>query len=99
MSEFETLFAEALNDPDSLERVRHLRERPPIGAARAVPPHGKPSDRQVADEAVRLILLYEVTNESHYEAHCQRPVWPGGQSGATMGIGYDLGYATTTWFK
>lgn len=91
-STFETLFAEALNDPESLALVRHLRERARLGAARAVPSRVKPSGRQVADEAVRLIVMYEVTSEIHYETEFQSPVWPGGKSGATVGIGYDLGY-------
>lgn len=99
VSEFETLFAHALNDPESLARVRHLRERHPVGAAMAVAPREKPSSRRVADEAVRLIVLCEVTSESEYESRYQRPVWPGGKSGATMGIGYDLGYSTRTWLK
>lgn len=99
VSKFETLFAEALNDHDSLKKVRHLRERSRVAPARTAPLRRKPSHRQVADEAVRLIVLCEVTSERHYEADYQRPVWPGGESGATIGIGYDLGYSSDTWVK
>lgn len=44
--------------------------------------------------AVSLIVASEVTSEAVYNQRYQRPEWPGGQSGVTVGIGYDLGYAT-----
>ncbi len=44
--------------------------------------------------AVDLIIAAEVTSQKVYEAKFQHPEWPGGQSGVTIGIGYDLGYST-----
>lgn len=38
-----------------------------------------------------LIVQFEVSSKAHYEARLHRPTWPGGQSGVTIGIGYDLG--------
>src|SRR5687767_1238475 len=38
-----------------------------------------------------LLLGFEVGSRQGYEREFQRPVWPGGQSGVTVGIGYDLG--------
>jgi hypothetical protein len=38
-----------------------------------------------------LLLGFEVGSRQRYEREFQRPVWPGGQSGVTIGIGYDLG--------
>jgi hypothetical protein len=38
-----------------------------------------------------LLLGFEVGSRQRYERDFQRPVWPGGQSGVTIGIGYDLG--------
>ena len=45
--------------------------------------------------AVDLIVANEVTSREVYEKKYQRPEWPGGASGITVGIGYDLGYVTT----
>jgi len=44
--------------------------------------------------AVDLIVANEVTSKAYYEKHYVRPEWPGGASGLTVGIGYDLGYNT-----
>lgn len=37
------------------------------------------------------IVKFEVTSRAVYEKNLQRPTWPGGQSGVTIGIGYDTG--------
>jgi hypothetical protein len=37
------------------------------------------------------IVTFEVSSKAVYEKDLRRPTWPGGQSGATIGIGYDLG--------
>ncbi len=42
--------------------------------------------------AINLIVAHEVTSQAVYERKYQRPEWPGGASGITVGIGYDLGY-------
>ena len=44
--------------------------------------------------AVDLIVAHEVTGKEYYVKHYQRPEWPGGMSGITVGVGYDLGYNT-----
>lgn len=44
--------------------------------------------------AIDLIVAHEVTSKEVYEKKYQRPEWPGGASGITVGIGYDLGYNT-----
>jgi hypothetical protein len=36
----------------------------------------------------------EISNKSVYEQRYSKPVWPGGISGVTIGIGYDLGFVT-----
>lgn len=46
--------------------------------------------------AVDLIVSHEVTSKAVYEKKYQRPEWPGVASGITVGIGYDLGYNTTS---
>lgn len=39
-----------------------------------------------------LITRWEVTSRERYDRLYQRPIWPGGASGVTIGIGYDLGH-------
>lgn len=45
-----------------------------------------------------LIIKYETGGESYYNKALHRPTYPGGQSGVTIGIGYDLGYNTAEGF-
>lgn len=44
--------------------------------------------------AKNLIVAEEVTSEAVYTKKYQKPEWPGAQSGITIGIGYDCGYAS-----
>ncbi len=46
--------------------------------------------------AVDLIVMEEVTSKNLYNLKYQHPEWPGGASGVTVGIGYDVGYSTPT---
>lgn len=41
-----------------------------------------------------MIVGFEVGSRAQYEKLYHRPEWPGGQSGVTVAIGYDLGYVT-----
>src|SRR6188768_168613 len=43
--------------------------------------------------SLELIVRFEVGSRQRYQKEFQRPIWPGGQSGVTIGIGYDLGMA------
>lgn len=45
----------------------------------------------ISDAARDLIVSEEVSSKATYEARYQRPEWPGGGSGITIGIGYDVG--------
>ncbi len=49
---------------------------------------------EISKSAIDLIVAEEVSSKAYYEKHYQRPEWPGVASGVTVGIGYDLGYAT-----
>lgn len=51
-------------------------------------------------KAIQLILEFEIGGgKEYYEKFLQRPTWPEGQSGITIGIGYDLGYNTVEVFN
>lgn len=45
------------------------------------------------------IVSHEIGSPAYYEARLQHPIWPGGDSGVTIGIGYDLGYTTAESFQ
>ena len=48
----------------------------------------------ISPESRRFVIEKEVTSRAHYEARLFRPEWPKGDSGITVGIGYDIGYNT-----
>lgn len=71
---------------------------PAIVAAReavqqVVPPSAS-APATVSPAAADLIVRWEVTSPAYYAKALQRPVWPGGASGITWGIGYDGGHQT-----
>ncbi len=45
----------------------------------------------ISDKAINMIIGFEVTDEATYNRLYLHPTWPGGDSGVTVGIGYDLG--------
>jgi hypothetical protein len=53
----------------------------------------RPADSSLECSRTSLeeIVKFEVSSKPFYEKKLQRPVWPGGESGVTIGIGYDLG--------
>ena len=53
----------------------------------------------ISAKAYKLILEYEVGGgEGYYNKALKHPSYPGGQSGVTIGIGYDMGYNTSSQF-
>jgi hypothetical protein len=48
----------------------------------------------ISKKAIDFIILQEVSSPAMYTKKYQGIIWPGGESGATIGIGYDLGYVT-----
>jgi hypothetical protein len=64
------------------------------GALETVQPGGAPSTTPISSEAFDLIVEFEVSGEQAYTKKYRKPVWPEAQSGVTIGIGYDVGYAS-----
>lgn len=55
---------------------------------------------QLSERSIELILNHEVGGgEGYYNRFLKNPTWPGGASGITIGIGYDLGYNTVEQFE
>lgn len=45
------------------------------------------------DASLQLIIDFEVGGgQQYYDKFLKSPIWPGAQSGVTIGVGYDLGY-------
>jgi hypothetical protein len=54
-----------------------------------------PSTPKLCPEGYQLILDFEVGGgQKYFTRYLQRPTVPGGQSGVTVGVGYDCGYNT-----
>lgn len=45
----------------------------------------------ISQDAIDLIVAEEVTSKLYYDKVLRHPEWPGGGSGVTIGIGYDVG--------
>lgn len=48
----------------------------------------------ISQQSLDSIIYYETGGHSYYTNRLESPTWPGASSGATIGIGYDLGYNT-----
>jgi len=46
----------------------------------------------ISRKAIELIIQHEIGGREVYTRKYQKPIWAGGDSGLTIGIGYDLGY-------
>ena len=54
----------------------------------------------LSKKSLDLILEFEVGGgENYYNKFLKNPVWPGEQSGVTIGVGYDLGYVNKGEFS
>ena len=54
----------------------------------------------LSKKSLDLILEFEVGGgENYYNKFLKNPAWPEGQSGVTIGVGYDLGYVNKTEFS
>jgi hypothetical protein len=54
---------------------------------------------QCSRSSLEEIVRFEVSSKSKYTSLLQRPTWPGGESGVTIGIGYDLGMTSRAQIK
>jgi hypothetical protein len=97
---FEDLLAIALSHPNIMTSSLAAREGPAVEfEVFAVAPRYKLSSVKVSDDTLRMIIASEVSSQARYEARYQQPLWPGGQSGVTVGVGYDVGYSTADWLQ
>ena len=52
----------------------------------------------ISKRSIDLIIQHEIGGRAVYDKKYQKPMWAGGESGCTLGIGYDLGYNTEKQF-
>ena len=50
----------------------------------------------ISKRSIELIIQHEIGGREVYTRKYQKPIWAGGDSGLTIGIGYDIGYAKET---
>ncbi len=56
--------------------------------------------KRVSPTAFKLIVDYETGGRAFYDTVIkQRPIWPKGSSGITIGFGYDLGYVSLSEYQ
>lgn len=85
--------ADGLLGPETLSRIEQLINRSTrleIEVAASL---------QVSLVGIDALIRYEISSDAYYRRRLSRPVWPGGHSGVTIGIGYDLGYNTAARIK
>ncbi len=46
----------------------------------------------ISNTGMEQLIQHEIVSKSYYNRFLKKPIWPGGSSGVTIGIGYDLGY-------
>ena len=46
----------------------------------------------ISRKGMNQLIGHEIASKAYYNRFLKKPVWPGGSSGITIGIGYDLGY-------
>jgi hypothetical protein len=91
------------SDENAIDLARGARERfqrvegDPAGAQGMS--WRRASQHQIAPSARDLIITCEVSSQRLYEARYQAPLWPHGESGVTIGIGYDLGYSSESQLR
>lgn len=60
-----------------------------------MPPAASPAQVSIiSPAAVALIVRWEVGSQALYTRRYESPIWPGGASGVTWGVGYDGGHQT-----
>lgn len=53
----------------------------------------------VSQKGLQMLVRHEISSMTYYRKFLANPTWPGGGSGVTIGIGYDLGYNSETQIR
>lgn len=78
--------------PLTLTRLEELLGPAPVAPVEPVRPPAEGTSLTVSTKGVDMLVAFEVSSETAYAKKYQHPIWPGGESGVTIGIGYDLAH-------
>jgi len=93
----EAVLGQARSDREGLEWwLDRLRQEDATEAAQL---SGAGSATPISVKAFDLIVEFEVSSKQVYENKYRGTIWPGGASGVTIGIGYDVGYTTVAQLR
>jgi hypothetical protein len=94
IADFTKKLDQLASDPSAIDAMRGYRELQDVLALapQAALPKAPKSNTPISDAANDLIIRCEVSGRDRYTQKYQKPIWPKGNSGVTIGIGYDLGY-------
>jgi GH24 family phage-related lysozyme (muramidase) len=99
LAKFNALLAGLQGDPDLAAGAKEGADKPILSvAARRAGAKTKPSKLKISNRAMRLIVTAEVTSPAVYAKRYQGAIWPKGQSGVTVGVGYDIGHTIPEQF-
>ncbi len=79
---------------DTLSRIEDLLDNAGIGT-----PEPRPHSLTISRAGLDELISSEISSPAYYKRKLQNPVWPGGQSGITIGVGYDIGQQTRSQFS
>ena len=91
--------------PRAVETVADAVSTPLLAAQEAVEtltptlPPPEAANAACRRAAAALTLRWEVTSPAFYRKRLELPIWPGGASGVTWGIGYDGAHATAATIR
>lgn len=100
LSRFNRLLAGLQGDPELAPGAKEASDKAvPSVAARRADAKSRPSKLKISNRSAQLIVSAEVTSPKVYTKRYQGAIWPKGQSGVTVGIGYDIGHAVAEQLK
>jgi hypothetical protein len=86
------LHADGILGPVTLTAIERLL------ADRSIPV-SQPPRLSCSLAGLKWIVNFEIGSEAYYNRRLKHPVWPGGASGVTIGVGYDLGYCSAAQMR
>lgn len=95
---FEALLAYREQQEIELEELGMVPEAAVLAAAPSA--EAMAAAKRVSAAAFKMIVDYETGGRAFYDNVIkQRPIWPKGSSGVTIGFGYDLGYVSLAEYE
>lgn len=90
------LRADGIVGPDTLTALENV-----LGLGPPTPVHADAATGHliVSRRGLDQLVEHEISSPTHYRRSLQAPTFPGGRSGVTIGIGYDLGAGSATQIR